>query len=54
MPHSLREQVKKVLLESKAVEIKLPAGNYRVFYEQFQTPKGSQEKFYRNLVAQKQ
>ena len=54
MPHSLKEQVKKVLLESKAVKIKLPAGNYRLFYEQFQTPEGSQEKFYRNLVAQKQ
>ena len=36
------------------VEINLPNGNYRVFYEQFETPEGAKEEFYRNIAVQKQ
>ena len=53
-PPSLHEQCHKVLTESKGVKVKLPAGRYRVFYEQFEVPEGSQDRLYRNIVAQRQ
>ena len=54
MPPSLQGQVNQVLDENKGVKVRLPAGSYRVFYEQFQAPENAPERFYRNLVAQRQ
>ena len=42
-------------LESEGgVKIKLPNGTYRVFYEQFDVPGGSEQEFYQNIVVQMQ
>jgi len=42
------------LASKDGVKIKLPNGTYRVFYEQFETPEGSNKGLYQNIVAQKQ
>jgi hypothetical protein len=54
IPPSLRDQVNKVCTDQNGAKIRLAAGTYRVFYEQLDTPQGSQEELYRNIVAQKQ
>ena len=36
------------------VQIKIPNGTYRVFYEQFEVPDGSKPEFFQNIVVQKQ
>jgi hypothetical protein len=40
--------------DQNGAKIRLAAGTYRVFYEQLESPQGSQEELYRNIVAQKQ
>jgi len=54
IPQSLRDQVNKVCTDQNGAKIRLAAGTYRVFYEQLDTPQGSQEELYRNIVAQRQ
>jgi len=54
MPRSLRDRINKVCTDENGAKIRLPAGTYRVFYEQLEFPLGSQEELYRNIVAQKQ
>ena len=54
IPQSLRDQVDEVYTDQNGAKIKIAAGTYRVFYEQLESPQGSQEELYRNIVAQKQ
>ena len=54
IPQSLRDQIHKVCTDQNGVKIRPAAGTYRVFYEQLESSKGSQEELYRNIVAQKQ
>ena len=54
IPQSLRDQVNEVCTDQNGAKIRLAAGTYRVFYEQLESPQGSQEELYRNIVAQKQ
>lgn len=54
MPQPLRDQVNRICTDQNGAEIRIAAGTYRVFYEQLQSPRGSQEELYRNIVAQKQ
>jgi hypothetical protein len=44
-----------VALENKTgAKIRLPDGTFRVFYEQFEPFEGSEDKFYQNIVIQRQ
>jgi len=54
IPTSLGSLVDEALLKDTGVQIKLPNGTYRVFYEQFVVPEGAKQEFYQNIVAQKQ
>lgn len=53
-PAPLGSIIDEALLKDTGVQIKLPNGTYRVFYEQFEVPEGSKQEFYQNIVAQKQ
>ena len=54
MPGSLCDQVNRICADQNGAEIELAAGTYRVFYEQLQSPQGTPQELYRNIVAQKQ
>ena len=54
IPSPVKQGLDDAIVGDTGVEIKLPNGNYRVFYEQFETPEGAKEEFYRNIAVQKQ
>jgi len=53
-PRPLSRAMDEALEKGVGVKIKLLNGTYRVFYEQFETPGGSKQEFYRNIVVQRQ
>ncbi len=54
MPTPLESLIDAALKKETGVNIKIPNGTYRVFYEQFETPDGSNKELYQNIAAQKQ
>ena len=54
IPTPFQQGLDNAIAGETGMEIYLPNGNYRVFYEQFETPEGAKEEFYRNIVVQKQ
>ena len=54
MPESLGSLMRKALAKKTGVQIKIPNGTYRVFYEQFDVPEGAKKEHYRNVAVQKQ
>ncbi|MEE8552940.1 MAG: hypothetical protein V3S72_06540 [Desulfobacterales bacterium] len=54
IPTSLGNIMDEALVKETGVKIKLPKGTYRVFYEQFEVPEGSKQKFYQNIAVQRQ
>ena len=54
IPMPLGSLMGKALASEGGVKIKLPNGTYRVFYEQFDVPEGSEQEFYQNIVVQMQ
>ena len=54
IPTALMQALDDALAGGTGVNINLPNGNYRVFYEQFEAPEGGKKEFYRNIVVQKQ
>ena len=54
IPSPLGVLMDEALKNDTGVKIKIPNGTYRVFYEQFEVPEGSQQEYYRNVVVQKQ
>jgi len=53
-PAPLGSLIDEALLKDTGVQIKLPNGTYRVFYEQFLVPEGAKQEFYRNVAVQRQ
>ena len=54
MPESLSSLMCEALAKEAGIQIKIPNGTYRVFYEQFEVPEGAKEELYRNIAVQKQ
>ncbi len=54
IPEPLNSLLAEALSKETGVKIKLPKGTYRVFYEQFEVPEGTQKEYYQNIVVQKQ
>ena len=54
IPTLLNKGLDAALAGRTGVKVNLPNGTYRVFYEQFETPEGAKEEYYRNVVVQKQ
>ncbi len=54
MPTSLGSMMDEAIVKETGVKIKLPNGTYRVFYEQFEVPEGSNKEFYQNIAIQRQ
>ena len=54
IPMPLGSLMGEALASEGGVKIKLPNGTYRVFYEQFDVPEGSEQEFYQNIVVQMQ
>ena len=54
IPMPLDSLMGEALASEDVVKIKLPNGTYRVFYEQFDVPEGSEQEFYQNIVVQMQ
>lgn len=52
IPKSLNSLMDEALTKETGVKIKLPKGTYRVFYEQFEVPEGTE--YYQNIVVQRQ
>jgi hypothetical protein len=50
VPSSLRSKVKEVLGENNAVALRLPAGRWTAYYEQFDAPRANMVGLYRNIV----
>lgn len=50
IPLALRAQVDKVIAEKNGAVLKLPAGNWSVFYEQWDAPELRLAQLYRNIV----
>jgi len=50
LPGALRKSIKKLLVEQNAVELKLPAGKWTAYYEQFEARAKNMQPFYRNIV----
>jgi hypothetical protein len=42
------------LASEGGMEISVPNGTYRVFFEQFEVPEGAKQEFYRNIAVQRQ
>jgi len=53
-PAPLNSAMGEALEKKHGVKIRLPNGTYRVFYEQFEPPEGSKDKFYQNIIIQRQ
>ncbi|MGA7146631.1 MAG: hypothetical protein WBY47_19160 [Desulfobacterales bacterium] len=54
IPSPLGALMDEAFKKETGVKIKIPNGTYRVFYEQFEVPKGSKQEFYQNIVIQEQ
>ena len=54
MPKFLSSLMSEALAKEAGIQIKIPNGTYRVFYEQFDVPEGAKEELYRNIAVQKQ
>lgn len=54
MPESLGSLMNEALAKKTGVQIKIPKGTYRVFYEQFDVPEGAKKELYQNIAIQKQ
>ena len=54
IPASLGSLMGEALAKEAGVQIKIPNGTYRVFYEQFETPEGAKKELYQNIAVQKQ
>jgi hypothetical protein len=54
IPKPLNSLLDETLTKETGVKIKLPKGTYRVFYEQFEVPEGTQKEYYQNIVVQRQ
>ncbi len=54
MPESLGSLMNEALAKNTGVQIKIPNGTYRVFYEQFEVPEGAKKELYQNIAVQKQ
>ena len=54
MPESLSSLINEALAKKAGVQIKIPNGTYRVFYEQFEVPEGAKKELYRNIAVQRQ
>lgn len=54
IPESLGSLMSEALTKEAGIQIKIPNGTYRVFYEQFEVPERAKEEFYRNIAVQKQ
>jgi len=54
MPAPLNKGLDDAIASETGVNIYLPNGTYRVFYEQYEAPAGAKEEYYRNIVIQKQ
>ena len=54
MPESLSSLVSEALAKEAGIQIKIPNGTYRVFYEQFEVPEGAKKELYQNIAIQKQ
>jgi hypothetical protein len=50
MPRGVQSKVKEVLGENNAVALRLPAGRWTAFYEQFEPPQANMVSLYRNVV----
>jgi hypothetical protein len=50
VPPVLKAQVDRVVAESNGAILELPAGDWSVFYEQWDAPESSLAKLYRNIV----
>jgi hypothetical protein len=50
IPRGVRSKVKEVLGENNAVALRLPAGRWTAFYEQFEAPQANMVGLYRNVV----
>jgi hypothetical protein len=54
MPESLSRLMSEALAKEAGIQIKIPNGTYRVFYEQFKVPEGAKKELYQNIAVQKQ
>lgn len=54
IPTPLAGLLDEALAKAAGTRIKLPNGTYRVFFEQFEVPKGAKKEYYQNIVVQKQ
>ena len=54
IPASLGSLMSEALAKEAGVQIKIPNGTYRVFYEQFDVPEGAKKELYQNIAVQKQ
>lgn len=54
MPESLGSLMRETLTKKTDLQINIPNGTYRVFYEQFETPERAKKELYRNIAVQKQ
>ena len=54
MPKSLSSLMSEALAKEAGIQIKIPNGTYRVFYEQFEVPEGAKKVLYQNIAIQKQ
>ena len=54
MPTLLKKAMNEALAGGTGVKVGLPNGTYRVFYEQFEPPKGRKKEYYRNIAVQRQ
>jgi hypothetical protein len=54
MPTMLGDLIDKALAKEPGLQIMMPSGTYRVFYEQFEATEESDNKRYQNIVVRKQ
>jgi hypothetical protein len=50
IPRSVRSKFNDALGENNAVALRLPAGRWVAFYEQFESPQANMVRLYRNIV----
>jgi hypothetical protein len=50
IPRGVQRKVKEVLGQNNAVALRLPAGRWTAYYEQFDAPQTSMVRLYRNIV----
>jgi hypothetical protein len=50
MPRGVQSKVTEVLRENNAVPLRIPAGRWTAFYEQFEPPQANMVGLYRNIV----